>query len=138
MNGNDFMSWVLRSPFHGMLSKSMMLTTVTGCKTGKRYTTPVEYYDQGGYLWVITSRDRKWWRNIRGGAEVGLLLKRKSVTAFAETILDEAEVEAQLREYVQRMPVSARAIGLLEKNVPNEDSIKRVAKDRLFVRLALR
>ena len=138
MNGNDFMSWVLRSPLHGMLSKSTMLITVTGCRTGKKYTTPVEYYDQGGYLWVITSRNRTWWRNVRGGAEASLLLKRKSVTAFAETILDEAEVEAQLREYVRRMPVSARALGLLEKNVPNEDVIKRVAKDRLFVRLALR
>ena len=138
MTGNDFMSWVLRSPLHGILSNSMMFITVAGCKTGKKYTTPVEYYDQGGYLWVITSRDRKWWRNVRGGADVGLLLKRKPVTAFAEAILDEAEVEAQLREYVQRMPVSARALGLLEKNVPNEDVIKRVAKDRLFVRLALR
>ena len=138
MSGNDFMSWVLRSPLHGMLSKSTMLITVTGCRTGKKYTTPVEYYDQGGYLWVITSRNRTWWRNVRGGAEASLLLKRKSVTAFAETILDEAEVEAQLREYVRRMPVSAGALGLLEKNVPNEDVIKRVAKDRLFVRLALR
>ena len=138
MTGNDFMSWVLRSPLHGMLSKSTMLITVTGCRTGKKYTTPVEYYDQGGYLWVITSRNRTWWRNVRGGAEASLLLKRKSVTAFAETILDEAKVEAQLREYVRRMPISARALGLLENNALNEEAVKRVAKDRLFVRLALR
>ena len=44
MNGNDFMAWVLRSPFHGMLSNGMMLITVTGRKTGKAYTTPVGYY----------------------------------------------------------------------------------------------
>ena len=41
MKGNDFMAWVLRSPFHGMLSKGMMLITITGRKTGKTYTTPV-------------------------------------------------------------------------------------------------
>jgi len=35
MNGNDFMAWVLRSPFHGMLSNGMMLITITGRKTGK-------------------------------------------------------------------------------------------------------
>jgi len=109
-----------------------------GMQDRKKYTTPVEYYDQGGYLWVITSRNRTWWRNVRGGAEASLMLKRKSVTAFAETILDEAEVEAQLREYVRRMPVSARALGLLENNALNEEAVKRVAKDRLFVRLALR
>lgn len=44
MNGNDFMAWVLRSPFHGMLSNGMMLITVTGRKTGKTYITPVGYY----------------------------------------------------------------------------------------------
>jgi deazaflavin-dependent oxidoreductase (nitroreductase family) len=138
MNGNDFMSWVLRSPLHGMLSKSMMLITVTGCKTGKQYTTPVEYYDQGGYLWVITSRNRTWWRNLKVGAEVSLLLRCKAVSAFGEAVLDESEVEAQLREYVTQMPVSARALGLLENNVPNEEAIKRMVKDRLFVRLTLR
>jgi len=34
-----------------------MLITVTGRKTGKKYTTPVGYYQQDGYLWVLTSRD---------------------------------------------------------------------------------
>ena len=37
MKGNDFMVWVLRSPFHGMLSNGMMLITITGRKTGKTY-----------------------------------------------------------------------------------------------------
>jgi hypothetical protein len=47
MNGNDFMAWVLRSPFHGMLSGGMLLVTVTGRKTGKAYTLPVEYVQEG-------------------------------------------------------------------------------------------
>lgn len=67
MNGNDFMAWVLRSPLHGMLSNGMMLITITGRKTGKTYTTPVGYYVEGETLWVITSRERKWWRNLQGG-----------------------------------------------------------------------
>ena len=67
MNGNDFMSWVLRSPLHGMLSNGMMLITVTGRKTGKKYTTPVEYFREDGNLWVMTSRDRTWWKNLKAG-----------------------------------------------------------------------
>jgi hypothetical protein len=43
VTGNDFMSWFLRSPLHGLLSNGMMLLTVTGRKTGKKYTTPVGY-----------------------------------------------------------------------------------------------
>ena len=75
MNGNDFMAWILRSPLHGMLSNGMMLITITGRKTGKKYTTPVGYYMEGETMWVITSRERTWWKNLQGGAKVDLLLK---------------------------------------------------------------
>ncbi|MEP7135167.1 MAG: nitroreductase/quinone reductase family protein [Chloroflexota bacterium] len=138
MNGNDFMSWVLRSPLHGMLSNGMMLLTVTGCKTGKQYTLPVGYYREDGYLWVITSRDRTWWKNLRGGAEVALLLKRKPVKALADTDLDEKAVEARMVEYVKHVPQAAKSLGIrLENGNANAEDIARTAKDRLFVRLRL-
>jgi len=102
MTGNDFMSWVLRSPFHGMLSNGMMLITVTGCKTGKKYTTPVGFYESSGFLWILTSRNRTWWKNLRGKAEVDLLLRRKPVKAFAELELDDANIFAVYRRLQNR------------------------------------
>jgi deazaflavin-dependent oxidoreductase (nitroreductase family) len=138
MTGNDFMSWVLRSPFHGMLSNGMMLITVTGRRTGKKYTTPVEYYRQNSELWVLTQRDRTWWRNLRGGAEVGLLLKRKPVTAFAEPELDEKAVEARMYEYIRHMPQAAKPLGIrVEQGSANREDVERTIKDRLFVRFCL-
>jgi len=138
MNGNDFMSWVLRSPLHGMLSNGMLLITVTGRKTGKQYTTPVEYFREGGDLWVMTSRNRTWWRNLRDGAEVSLLLKRKSMTARAELDLDERVVEARMYEYIKYMPRAAKPLGIhIENGNANAEDIVRIAKDRLFVRLQL-
>lgn len=138
MNGNDFMSWMLRSPLHGVLSDGMMLITITGRKTGKKITFPVGYYREGENLWVITSRDRTWWKNLRGGAEVDLLLKRKPVTAIAEPDLDEKAVEARMYEYVRHVPQAAKPLGIrLENGTANADDIVRTAKDRLFVRLQL-
>ena len=138
MTGNDFMSWVLRSPFHGMLSNGMMLITVTGQKTGKRFTFPVGYYEEGGHLWVITSRDRAWWKNLRGGAIVDLLLKRKSVTASAELELDEMAVEKRMYEYIQHVPRAAKPLGIrVDNENVNAEDIARTAKNRLFVRLRL-
>lgn len=138
MTGNDFMAWILRSPFHGMLSNGMMLITITGRKTGKEYTIPVGYYREGEYLWVITSRDRTWWKNLRGGAEVGLLLKRKHVTAIAEPDLDEKAVEGRMYEYLRYVPQAAKPMGIrMENGKPNAEDIARTATDRLFVRLKL-
>lgn len=139
MNGNDFMSWVLRSPFHGLLSNGMMLITVKGRKTGKSYTTPVGYYQQGGTLWVLTGRERTWWRNLQGGAEVDLLVKRKQVAGAAETEMDPNAVEMRMFDYVKHVPQAARPMGIrIEAGRPNAEDIARVAKDRLFVKIKLK
>ena len=136
MTGNDFMAWILRSSFHGMLSNGMMLITVTGRKTGKKYTTPVGYYREGENLWVITSRDRTWWKNLRGGAQVELLLKRKLVAARAEPDLDEQAVEARMFKYLRHVPQASRPMKIrVENGQPNAEDIARTAKDRLFVRI---
>jgi hypothetical protein len=136
MNGNDFMSWILRSPLHGMLSKGMMLITVTGRRTGKKYTLPVGYYPENGNLWIITSRDRTWWKNLRGGADVSLLLKRKIVCAFAEPELELDAVEARMHDYLKNVPQAAKPMGIrMEGGSPNDDDIARTAKDRLFIRI---
>ena len=138
MNGNDFMAWVLRSPFHGMLSNGMMLITITGRKTGKTYTTPVGYYVENDYLWVITSRERMWWKNLQGGAQVDMLLKRKPVQGTADVELDEKSVEARMYEYLRHVPQAARPMGVrVENEKPNAEDIARTAKDRLFVKIKL-
>jgi deazaflavin-dependent oxidoreductase (nitroreductase family) len=136
MNGNDVMAWLLRSPLHGMLSDGMMLITVTGCKTGRKYTTPVGYYREDGYLWVVTSRDRTWWKNLRGGAEVSLLLKRRPVSGIAELELDAEAVEARMVDYVKHVPQAAKPLGIrIENGNPNSEDIARTAHDRLFVKI---
>jgi deazaflavin-dependent oxidoreductase (nitroreductase family) len=136
MNGNTFINWVLRSPFHGLLSNGTMLITVTGRKTGKKYTTPVGYYQQDGYLWILTSRDRHWWRNVKNGAEVSLLLKKKTVQGFAEAELDVQAVEARMIEYLQHVPMAAKPLGIrMENNSANTEDVARAARDRLFVKI---
>jgi F420H(2)-dependent quinone reductase len=136
MNGNDFISWVLRSPLHGILSDGTILITVTGRRTGKKFTLPVGYYCEDGSLWILTSRDRTWWRNVEHGAEVSLLMKQKQLRAFAEADLDDASVEQQLYEYIRHVPHAAKPLGIrVENGNVNAEDIARVAKDRLFVKI---
>jgi deazaflavin-dependent oxidoreductase (nitroreductase family) len=130
------MIWLLRSPFHGMLSSNMMLITVIGRKTGQKYTLPVNYYREDNSLWVLTSRGRTWWRNVQGGADVSLLLRRQPVQAFAETELETQTVERLLCAYLKHIPHGAGSMGVqMQNGTPNPDDIKRIAKDRLFVRV---
>jgi hypothetical protein len=135
MTGNDFVKFFLRTPLH-VFMRDTMLITVIGLKTGKKYSTPVGFYRENGNLWVLTSRNRTWWRNVKNGANVCLLLKRKSVNAFAQVEMDTRSVETRMVEYIQHVPMAARSLGIrVESKVPNMGDIARAAKDRLFVKI---
>lgn len=137
MTGNDFVTFFLRTPLHVFLGNTMLIT-VTGCKTGKKYSTPVGFYREGNCLWVLTSRDRTWWRNVKNGADVSLLLKGKTITAFAKAEVDEKAVEAHLLDYVQHLPMAAKSLGIrIENKIPNAVDMRRLAKDRLFVKIII-
>jgi hypothetical protein len=67
---NPIMRRVLNSPIHWPLSRWFAVLAWTGRKTGRRHLTPVSYVHEGTVAYVTTG-DR-WWRNLAGGAPVGL------------------------------------------------------------------
>ena len=137
MTGNDFVKFFLRTPLYVFMGDTM-LVTVTGRKTGKKYTTPVGFYRDGDFLWTISSRDRTWWRNVKDGAEVEMRIRGKDVSGFAEAILDEDAVAGQLGEYLKHVPMAAKPMGVrMEDGTPHLEDAVRLAKERLFVRIEL-
>ena len=139
MQGNDFIKILLYSPLQGILGGNLMLITVMGRKSGRAITTPVNYYRDGNILWVISKRDRKWWRNVRGGADVMLRLQGHNMQACAEAITDEQVVGAQIGEYVRHLPTSAAPKGVrLQNGIANREDTGRLAKERLFIKIQLK
>jgi len=111
---------------------------VTGRKTGNKYTTPVGYYRADDHLWIITSRDRTWWRNVRGGAGVEMRIRGKDVKGYAEAVLDEDSVAKQVGEYLKHVPMVAKPMGVrMENGGPHPEDTTRLAKERLFVKIKL-
>lgn len=77
---NPMVSWLLRSPLHGLMSNSTMLITFTGRKSGKTYTTPVNYvWDDDHTLLAVSRTDRLWWRNLRASAPVKVCLRGQTL-----------------------------------------------------------
>ena len=71
--GNPLVRLLLGSPLHGMLDDSYLVLHLSGRKTGRRYDIPVGYVDMGGKLTVVTVA--KWRVNLRGGADVSVMLR---------------------------------------------------------------
>jgi deazaflavin-dependent oxidoreductase (nitroreductase family) len=85
---NPVFAWILRSPFHGLVSPAVLLLTVTGRRSGRRYTIPVGYQRDGEVLVVLVShaRRKQWWRNYREPAPVALRLRGRERRGRAELV----------------------------------------------------
>jgi F420H(2)-dependent quinone reductase len=76
---NPVVSLLVRSPIHRVLGRGLVLVTVTGRRSGHRYTIPTEYRSRGEEMIVIPvgwPERKRWWRNLTGeGGEVTVLLR---------------------------------------------------------------
>jgi F420H(2)-dependent quinone reductase len=90
---NPIVRAVLRSPAHPLLSGHLMLLTVTGRRTKRTFTFPVAYAQDGDRLTVTLDwpERKRWWRNLRGGAPVAVVLRGVRRTGTAVVHGDERE-----------------------------------------------
>jgi deazaflavin-dependent oxidoreductase (nitroreductase family) len=137
---NPIMKSLLRSPLHSLVSKNMMLMTYTGRKSGKSYTTPMNYFILGEALYTTSTRERVWWRNLRGGAEVTLQLQGKEVPAWAESIEEQSEMAQYLGSMFEVNPRLARYMDVRidPDGTPNLEDVARLAQERIMVRTDLK
>ncbi len=82
---NPIVKALLRSPLHRLASGRYALITVTGRRTGHRYTFPVEYSQNDGAVTIgVGWPERKvWWRNLREPAPVEIRIRGRSYTGMA-------------------------------------------------------
>ena len=133
---NPIMRELLNSPMHFLVSQSMMLMTYQGRKSGKTYSVPMSYLENGEALYTISSRDRVWWRNLRGGASVTLRVRGADLQARAEAIEDERQVTTHLCAYFKAAPQLARymKIGIDTDGTPNCDDVRHLAQEKVMVK----
>jgi len=74
---------LLRSPLHFLVSHGLMMITVTGRKTGRKYTTPVAYLRDRNRLVFFSGNGLIWIKNLAGGAPVQVLLRGQVICATA-------------------------------------------------------
>jgi deazaflavin-dependent oxidoreductase (nitroreductase family) len=137
---NPIIRSLLRSPLHFFVSKNMMLMTYTGRRSGKSYTTPMSYLTVGEALYTISSRERIWWRNLRGGADVTLRLRGEDVPARVEAIEGHTEVARELFLYLKTAPQLARymSVTIDSDGIPNSEDVARLAHENVVVRTGLK
>jgi deazaflavin-dependent oxidoreductase (nitroreductase family) len=137
---NPIMEWVLKSPLQGMFSGNTMIIHYIGRKSGKAYHLPVSYLRVNGTLLTVGYKQRTWWRNLRGGTDVKVLLNGNMVPARAQVVEDDQGVVVGLKEIIGDNPGTARMIGIKldANNQPEPESLQQAARWRAIVRTFFR
>jgi len=136
---NELVKVILRSPLHGLLSKHRMLLTITGRKSGKHYNIPLSYVQEEGVILCVTGHS-SWWRNLRGGAPVKVMLKGQERAGMAQAIVDDPAVIMQgLQKLLQAIPSDAKyhKVKLDRKGQPNAEDIARAASSSILIHIRL-
>lgn len=109
MRLNPLVSAVLRSPLHWFLSSGLMLITVTGRKTGRRYTIPVGYHEMDDAIVILVGEAprKQWWRNYRDERSIDIRL-RNHVRRGVGRVLD-----GRSSEFRERVDASFRRSRLI-------------------------
>jgi F420H(2)-dependent quinone reductase len=134
---NWIMLGILRSPFHPLLSRTTLVLTVTGRRTGRRYTFPVRYLRTGEH--VLVSTDSRWWRNLQGGAHVSLRMRGHEVSGQAEVSTDPEAVEQSILAFLRQMPRDASfyQITLDRAGQPDPVRLKQAVQNRVLITISL-
>ena len=105
-----------------------MLITVTGRRSGRRYTTPVNYVREANAVTAVTLKQRIWWRNLRGGAAVKLHIRGKNLNGLAEPVVRDYRATAEALEsfYARVSPIKISA-----------ERVARLAPKRVIIRIRL-
>ena len=108
---NPLIAGLLRSPLHPLLSPGLLLLTVTGRRSGRRYSIPVGYQRDGDDVVVLVSeaRRKQWWRNYYEPAAVSVRLRGRERTGRAELVAPGSDDFCSLVERtLERAPWMAR------------------------------
>jgi deazaflavin-dependent oxidoreductase (nitroreductase family) len=134
-NSRRFMTWMLRSPFHIFMG-GILLITVTGRKSGRAISTPVNYARDGDTVLITSKVDRTWWKNLRGGAKVAVLINGKTYQADATVIEERAAVERELLRFFRLIKRTIAGIHLDEDGQPTKpDKFAQVAQTRVMIEI---
>ena len=132
---NAIVRFILRSPLHPWMSANVMLLTWIGHKSGKSYSTPVNFQRQGDQLVTTSLRRRTWWRSLRDGSLVSLLMQGRTVQAVPEVMDTDETVIPALTRFLEASPALAKYfnVTLDENQKPRPEDVAKEAAKRVVV-----
>ena len=137
---NPIVVFVAKSPLHFFVSHQILIISFKGVKSNKQYHVPVSYHKHSSSFTCVTLRSNIWWRNLKNLHNVDIWLKGKLTnTEINLEYLDDAKVEAALRDLVTNNPIDAffAKVKLNKDGSPDTMELQAAAKLHTVLKFSL-
>ena len=138
---NPVFAALLRSPLHPLVSRGLMLLTVTGRHSGRRYSIPVGYQEDGDDLVVMVSeaRRKQWWRNYYEPGPVEARVRGRDRAGRAALVSPGSDEFRDIAEQTLRRVPYMRRVFRVDGYDPNAglrpDQLDRLGEEIAIVRI---
>ena len=113
---NPLVRGVLRSRLHWLASGGLVLLTITGRRSGRRYSIPVGYQqaDEAELIIMVSqAHTKQWWRNYEEPGAVGVRLRGQVREGRAHIVApDSAEFREHTEAMFRRLPLIGAQFGI--------------------------
>jgi deazaflavin-dependent oxidoreductase (nitroreductase family) len=133
---NPCVKAILRSPLHPLLSKRVMVLTVTGRRSARTYSLPVGRHESGDGT-LLLSAGGAWRHNLRGGADVRVTLDGRERRGHAVLVEDPDEAAREFAALLDRVGPRALGVKVHVDRAPTAADVKAVLRRRGVARLRL-
>ena len=140
---NPLIAGLLRSPLHPLLSPGLLLITVTGRHSGRRYSIPVGYQRDGDDILVMVSeaRHKQWWRNYYEPGPVSVRLRGRDRAGRAELVSPGSDEFREIAEQtLRRVPYMRRVFRVADYDPGaglRDDQLDQLGEEIAIVRIRL-
>ena len=138
---NPVMRALLRSPAHGIASANLCVLSYRGRRSGRAYTIPLSFMQEGSHVRLLSSHNTRWWNNfLDGPVPVEIEIARKTCRGRATTTLEDGNAFRDgVRAFLTAVPRDARVYGIkLDRDrKPLEEDIASAAGHVVLVDVEL-
>jgi hypothetical protein len=139
---NPGIAWILRSPLHPLVSGALVLLTVTGRRSGRRYAIPVGYQRSGDRLTILVSKAarKQWWRNYLEPRPIDVRLWGRERRGEARVLPpDSPEFREAMEASLRKIPFLGRQFGIAYRRGQPlaPEQWQRIAREAAVVAIAL-
>jgi hypothetical protein len=135
---NPIMKLILRSPLHAVISTRIMIITFRGGLSGRQYSTPVSYFQEGDQ--VICFTHSPWWKNIACGAGVDVRIRGEDLRGYAVAVADDLGQKVDnLTKMMKAVPGDAAFYNVKfdGHGEPRREDIESAARDAVLIQIQI-